>query len=251
MRVDGRTYTFHTDHLGTPLLLTDCTGRKVWSAVYSAFGRARVEGVLEQPLRFPGQYQDEETGLLYNRYRYYSPELGRYLSRDPLSFQAGLNLYLYAHNDPINGMDPLGLWSWKGVLSVVAGVAAAAAVVALAPVAAPLLAVAAAAVAVGAAVGFGLNRALEGGAFCLQCFLKGALEGLLYAAGAIVLIAGTAYFSAAAAAILGASLMVVGTVGLWKGHPEGSTHDRAQEAGGRSLEQGGVQSDSRPASGMD
>lgn len=211
MRVDGRTYTFHTDHLGAPLCVTNCVGQKVWSAAYKGFGRAQVEGRVAQPLRLPGQYEDEETGLCYNRFRYYHPDLGRYLTRDPLGLVGGPNLYLYAHNDPLNNTDPLGLLSWKGALSVLAGVAAAAAVVVLAPVSAPLLAVAGVAMAVGAAVGFGLNRALEGGAFCLSCFLQGALEGLIFAGAALLVLAS---LPATAAAIVGGALMVVGTVGL-------------------------------------
>lgn len=211
MRVNGRTYSFHTDQLGTPLYVSDQFGRKIWSATYTAFGYAFSEGELDQPWRLPGQYYDQETGFSYNRFRYYHAGLGRYLSRDPLSFLGGLNLYLYAHNDPINGTDPLGLWSWSGVASVVAGVAAAVAVVVLAPVAAPMLAVAGAAMAVGAAVGFGLNRALEGGSFCLQCFLKGALEGLLIAGAAILAIA---LLPEALAVVVGAALMLVGTAGL-------------------------------------
>ena len=141
LRVNGRVLQCHNDHLGTPLRLTDETGRLVWSAAYDAFGSARVEGALPQPLRLPGHYCDAELGLHYNRARYYSPELGRYLSPDPLDLLAGLNVYTYANNDPINGSDPLGLLSgWaKTALAATAVVAGAVVCVVAAPIVLPVL----------------------------------------------------------------------------------------------------------------
>ena len=62
------------------------------------------------PFRFPGQYEDAETGLHYNRFRYYHPELGRYLSPDPLGQAASPNLYDYAGQSPTMQIDPLGLY---------------------------------------------------------------------------------------------------------------------------------------------
>ncbi|WP_105291228.1 RHS repeat-associated core domain-containing protein, partial [Escherichia sp. MOD1-EC6147] len=62
----------------------------------------------EQPLRLPGQYYDEETGLHYNLFRYYAPECGRFISQDPIGLAGGLNLYAYAPN-PLLWIDPLGL----------------------------------------------------------------------------------------------------------------------------------------------
>nr|WP_228200100.1 RHS repeat-associated core domain-containing protein [Acinetobacter baumannii] len=55
-----------------------------------------------------GQYFDEETGLHYNRYRYYSPYVGRFVSKDPIGLLGGFNVYSYAPN-PNNWVDPLGL----------------------------------------------------------------------------------------------------------------------------------------------
>src|SRR5205807_6820770 len=84
-----------------------------------------------------------------NRARYYSPFLGRYLSRDPVEIVAGLNFYLYAANDPINQTDVLGLIGfWQGVLAGAAIVAGAALVI----VAAPVVAAAVVAVAAGGAI---------------------------------------------------------------------------------------------------
>ena len=59
--------------------------------------------------RLPGQYFDEETGFHYNYHRYYDPGTGRYLTPDPIGQEGGINLFLYAMNNPINAIDPLGL----------------------------------------------------------------------------------------------------------------------------------------------
>ncbi len=60
------------------------------------------------PLRFQGQYCDAETGLHYNRFRYYDPQVGRFTTQDPISLAGGLNLYQYAPN-PVHWVDSLGL----------------------------------------------------------------------------------------------------------------------------------------------
>ncbi|EPP0275528.1 RHS repeat-associated core domain-containing protein, partial [Salmonella enterica subsp. enterica] len=61
-----------------------------------------------QPLRLPGQYFDDETGLHYNLFRYYAPECGRFVSQDPIGLNGGINLYQYAPN-PLSWIDPWGL----------------------------------------------------------------------------------------------------------------------------------------------
>ncbi|PWJ72511.1 UNVERIFIED_ORG: RHS repeat-associated protein [Pantoea agglomerans] len=55
-----------------------------------------------------GQYFDAETGLHYNRFRYYDPDAGRFVSQDPIGLAGGVNLYQYAPN-PLSWVDPLGL----------------------------------------------------------------------------------------------------------------------------------------------
>ena len=108
-QINEQVYCYHPDHLGTPRRLTNAQGKVVWAADYSGFGQAfvKVKEVVNC-LRLPGQYWDEETGLHYNRFRYYLPWLGRYISRDPLGYLAGLNVYAYGGNNPLNVIDPLG-----------------------------------------------------------------------------------------------------------------------------------------------
>jgi len=101
---------YHNDHLGTPRDLTDERGEVVWSARYDVYGRINQLQAdrTENQLRFQGQYEDHETGLYYNRFRYYDPDVGRYISQDPIGLAGGENLYAYAPN-PTGGIDPAGL----------------------------------------------------------------------------------------------------------------------------------------------
>ncbi|MFT4173775.1 MAG: RHS repeat-associated core domain-containing protein [Rhodocyclaceae bacterium] len=106
---------YQCDHLGTPQELTDEHGQIAWSAHYKAWGQARQviseaarRAGLRNPLRFQGQYEDHETGLHYNRHRYYDPGSGRFVSRDPIGLAGGINAYGYAPN-PLKWVDPLGL----------------------------------------------------------------------------------------------------------------------------------------------
>lgn len=106
----GRVYHVHSDQIGAPIRVTDEEGAVVWSARMDPFGPAQVETAedLELSLRMPGHFHDEETGLNYNRFRYYAPQLGRYLQPDPLGVGAGLNLYAYPGN-PLDQVDLRGL----------------------------------------------------------------------------------------------------------------------------------------------
>ncbi|MFL1419948.1 RHS repeat-associated core domain-containing protein [Pseudomonas fildesensis] len=77
---------------------------------YRAYGEiTRLDiGKVDNPLRFQGQYFDSESGLHYNRHRYYNPDIGRYLTPDPVKLAGGINAYLYVPN-PTGWIDPLGL----------------------------------------------------------------------------------------------------------------------------------------------
>jgi RHS repeat-associated protein len=100
----------HTDHLGTPHKMTDGFGAVVWSAYYKPFGAATITvSTIANNLRFPGQYFDAETGLNYNYYRDYNPNVGRHIEADPLGVKASKNLFGYAMNRPIMFSDPSGL----------------------------------------------------------------------------------------------------------------------------------------------
>ena len=104
---------YQLDHLGTPIATHNAKGEAVWTAEYKAWGRIRNETVSDGlkaniPFRFQGQYYDEESGLHYNRFRYYDPEIGRFVSQDPIGFAGSDNFYEYAPN-PIRWIDPYGL----------------------------------------------------------------------------------------------------------------------------------------------
>ena len=106
----GTYYPIFTDHIGTPLLMQTRSGYDVWEADTGVWGELRqTRGVPTAcPFRFPGQYEDEETGLYYNRFRYYDPDAGAYITQDPIGLLGGLALYGYVQ-DPTTWVDPLGL----------------------------------------------------------------------------------------------------------------------------------------------
>jgi RHS repeat-associated protein len=116
--IDQRFYSIITDLGGAPceLLAEDGTlagrqQRSLWGATVWNPGGAST------PLRFPGQYEDSETGLHYNNQRYYDPLTGSYLSPDPLGLEAGLNNHAYVAN-PYLLIDPLGLQGCKQYIHV-------------------------------------------------------------------------------------------------------------------------------------
>ena len=107
---DGDIYHYHLDHLGTPRELTSEAGEIVWKVKYHTYGNVALKETeeIENNLRFQGQYFDEESGLHYNRHRYYSPHTGQFISQDPIGLLGGINSYQYAPN-PTGWIDPLGL----------------------------------------------------------------------------------------------------------------------------------------------
>jgi RHS repeat-associated protein len=108
------TYYYHTDHLGTPILMTDKNQQAVWQGELLPFGEAySITGTIKNNLRFPGQYYDEETGLYYNWHRDYKPETGRYIEKDALGLKGGINPYIYSNNRTLNFVDSLGLKAYS------------------------------------------------------------------------------------------------------------------------------------------
>ncbi|MFJ4445224.1 RHS repeat-associated core domain-containing protein [Pseudomonas sp. NPDC089422] len=107
---EQKLYYFHTDQIGTPLELTDSDGTIVWQATYRSWGAIEHLAVdqVEQNLRFQGQYLDDETALNYNTFRYYDPEIGKFITQDPIGLQGDYNLYGYAPN-ALTWIDPFGL----------------------------------------------------------------------------------------------------------------------------------------------
>ena len=124
---DGEMLAVVCDHLGTPKEMFDTKGKLVWAAdhhVWGAVRTARIFGALavarthdrelselQCPWRFPGQYEDAESGLYYNRHRHYDPLTGQYASPDPIGLSGGDRPQGYVVN-PSVAVDPLGLSAW-------------------------------------------------------------------------------------------------------------------------------------------
>jgi RHS repeat-associated protein len=126
-------YWYHNDYLGTPQMITDISGAVVWKAALSSFGKSepKMSFSVVNPFRFAGQYYDDETEFHYNWNRYYDPELGLYLRRDPilneevsglsfiksnLTIPANFNSYLYSIQNPLRYSDSTGLACGPGWL---------------------------------------------------------------------------------------------------------------------------------------
>jgi RHS repeat-associated protein len=110
LRADKK-YSILSDYLGTPTHVFNDGGEVIWEAALDSYGKLRVEkGTLGScPFRYQGQYEDVETNLYYNRFRYYSPEEGGYISQDPIGLKSGeLGFYNYVC-DPNNWLDIYGL----------------------------------------------------------------------------------------------------------------------------------------------
>ena len=95
--VNGQYYSIISDYLGTPVQAYNDAGKKVWDAELDIYGKIlNLSGDRDfVPFRYQGQYEDVETGLYYNRFRYYDPESGNYVSKDPIGLEGGLSHYSY------------------------------------------------------------------------------------------------------------------------------------------------------------
>ena len=109
---DGERYTIVHDYLGTPTQAYDSNGNLMWEMLLDVYGEVmecRGDRSLV-PFRYQGQYEDVETGLYYNRFRYYSPQMGMYISSDPIGL-AGNNPTLYGYVSDVNTwLDVWGLY---------------------------------------------------------------------------------------------------------------------------------------------
>ncbi|EOT6076369.1 RHS repeat-associated core domain-containing protein [Escherichia coli] len=108
---ERKLHLYHCDHRGLPLALISPEGETAWQGEYDEWGNLLGEESaqhLQQSLRLPGQQYDEESGLYYNRNRYYDPLQGRYITQDPIGLRGEWNLYKYPLN-PVRFIDSLGL----------------------------------------------------------------------------------------------------------------------------------------------
>jgi RHS repeat-associated protein len=108
---DGTTTEYLTDRLGSTLSLSDASGGLATSYAYEPYGAMSWSGAASSNSRtFTGR-EDDGTGLMYYRARYYDPANGRFISEDPIGIAGGPNLHVYVLADPINLTDPTGLAS--------------------------------------------------------------------------------------------------------------------------------------------
>jgi len=125
MSVNGAYHFYLNDHLGTPQQLASKNGAQSWTAIYEAFGKVTTTvSSVTNNLRFPGQYEDIETGKHYNFQRIYDNHTGKYTKTDPIGLPGGANSYIYALQSPMVQIDPSGeiiwaIWGWR-VLGAVA-----------------------------------------------------------------------------------------------------------------------------------
>jgi RHS repeat-associated protein len=106
------TTSYVTDAIGSTVALTDSTGAIASSYSYEPYGADSRTGIADTPFQYSGRENDTDTNLYYYRARYYSPQLGRFISQDPLGLAGGLNTYAYAAGNPTLYRDPTGKFVW-------------------------------------------------------------------------------------------------------------------------------------------
>jgi RHS repeat-associated protein len=102
------TYYFSQDHLGSTTALTGTTGKLVERMTYDAYGNSA--GSTRTRYGYTGRERDPMTSLLYYRARWYDPQVGRFISEDPIGLTGGIHQFAYVGNNPQNGKDPSGLY---------------------------------------------------------------------------------------------------------------------------------------------
>lgn len=112
----SQAYYYHYDGIGSTIAITDSNGNIVNKYAYDAFGKVVSQTeTIPNPFKYVGRFgvMDDGNGLLYMRARYYDPDMGRFVNKDPIGLLGGMNNYLYVGNNPLKFIDPLGLRDWK------------------------------------------------------------------------------------------------------------------------------------------
>jgi RHS repeat-associated protein len=120
----GTTTSFYeADGLGSITSLSTSAGAVAQTYTFDSFGNTtNSSGSLTNFFRFTGREFDTETGLYFDRARYFDPTTGRFVSEDPIGFNGGMNFYRYVRNSPVNLNDPFGLWPQGGIGTGIGGV---------------------------------------------------------------------------------------------------------------------------------
>jgi RHS repeat-associated protein len=108
------TAEFLADALRSTVALTDGSGAVTANYTYEPYGATTKTGSDDTSFQYTGRENDSSTNLYYYRARYYSPQLGRFISQDPIGFRGGINSYAYVDGDPVDLIDPLGLMGFGG-----------------------------------------------------------------------------------------------------------------------------------------
>ncbi|OGR36900.1 MAG: hypothetical protein A2091_11405 [Desulfuromonadales bacterium GWD2_61_12] len=107
---NGQSYFYHADGLGSIVAITDAAKNIVQQYAYDSFGMVTPSNPdFENSYTYTGREWDKEVGLYYYRARYYDPMEGRFISKDPIGLNGGINVYAYVQNNPVNWTDPSGL----------------------------------------------------------------------------------------------------------------------------------------------
>ncbi len=102
-------YYYHADGIGSVTALTDANRSTVQRYSYDSFGKLTPQTSFKNSYTFTGREYDPQTGLYYYRARYYDPVEGRFISKDPIGYTGGINVFAYVQNNPVNRTDPAGL----------------------------------------------------------------------------------------------------------------------------------------------
>jgi len=104
-------YFYHYDGLGSTVAITDSSAQIVNAYAYSPYGLVGAQETIPNPFQYVGYFgvMAESHGLYYMRARYYDPEVGRFINKDPIGYAGGVNLFAYVSNNPVMYIDPLGL----------------------------------------------------------------------------------------------------------------------------------------------